>query len=141
MRRAVTNILSAFKYLLGAFMMYAGIVTMFVTPDSGLEPGFVYESRFVLALIGTAFFISGLTLFVGKLTKMRRTTGHGLFMVYSCFLFATLLTLFTYGFMDAVPNLIGMLVSGGLYLRWKYHIYYYDPLDKANRKRYSSTTA
>lgn len=140
MRRLVTNSLSAFKYVLGAFMMYAGIVTMFIETDP-LEPGFVYESRLVLASIGTFFFISGLTLFVGKLTKMRRVTGHGLFMVYICFLFATILSWVSFGFVDATGNMIGMLISGALYLRWKYHIYYYDPLDKANRKRYGSTTA
>lgn len=140
MRRLVTNVLSAFKYILGAFMMYAGILTMFIETQP-LDPRYVYDSRFVLATIGTFFFISGLTLFVGKLTKMRRVVGHGLFMVYCCFLFATLLSWTSFGFAEASGNLIGMLIAGGLYLRWKYHIYYYDPLDKANRKRYISTTA
>lgn len=132
--------MSALKYVIGAFMMYAGIVTIFADTGLAAEPAFVYESRVALALIGTLFFISGLTLFAGKLTKMRRVTGHGLFAVYNCFLFATLLSWFYFGFVDALGNLIGTLVVGGLYLRWKYHIYYYDGLDKTSRKRYSSTT-
>lgn len=120
-------------------MMYAGVVTMLVD-TSEPAPGFIYNSRTALVAIGIIFFISGFTLFVGKLTKQSRTIGHGLFMVYSCFLFATLLSWVAFGFTDAVGNLIGTLITGGLYLRWKYHIFYYDPLDKTNRKRYSSTT-
>lgn len=139
MRRVISTILSAFKYIIAVFMMVAGIQTMFVETDP-LAPGFIYESRTALVIIGGVFFSSGLTLFVGKLTKMRRVTGHGLFMVYSCFLFATILSWVAFGFAEATGNLIGTLVTGGLYLRWKYHIYYYDGVDKARRIRYSSTT-
>ena len=140
MRRVVTIVLSVSKYIIAVFMMHAGIATVFTREDLAAEPDFIYESRGVLVTIGVLFFTSGLTLFMGKLTKMSRIIGHGLFMVYSCFLFASLLSWFSFGFVHALGNLTATLVVGGLYLRWKYHIYYYDPVDKPHKLRYSSTT-
>lgn len=123
--------------MLGALMMCAGVLIMFSETEP-LDPRYVYDSRFALTTIGIIFFMSGLTLFVGKLAKMHRAVGHGLFMTYCCFLFATLLSWVSFGFAEASGSLIGMLIAGALHLRWKYHVYYYDTLDKRNGKRYAN---
>ena len=135
----MTATLHWFKYIVAVFMMYSGVAIMLVDTTEP-APGFIYNSRSALVVIGIIFFLSGLTLFVGKLTKQRRTIGHGLFMVYLCFLFTTLLSWIAFGFTAALGNIIATLITGGLYLRWKYHIYYYDPVDKPHKLRYSSTT-
>lgn len=119
--------LSGAKYVLAAFMMYAGIATMFLPPQTGSNLGFIYENRWVIASFGVLFFISGLTLFIGKIMKRRRVIGHGLFMVYVCFLFSFILNWVGLSFYAASGNLIGSFIVGALYLRWKYYIYYYQP--------------
>jgi uncharacterized integral membrane protein len=131
MLRLFSGAISVFKYLLAIFMMYAGVATMFAHPlDDGSRVGWLYQSRVTLLGLGFIFFASGALLFYGKIRRMRRTIGHGLMAVYLCFLFATIVTWYGYGFKDAIPNGIGTLITGILYLRWKYHIYYYVPVDK-----------
>lgn len=139
MKRAISWFLSAFKYVLSLFMMYAGIATMFLPIDNTSDLGFIYESRLALVAFGMFFFGSGLMLFIGKVTKMRKVAGHGLFSIYICFMFAFILNWVVLGFSAAWPNLAGAVVVGGLYLRWKYHIYYYEPpLDKVRAKMLES---
>lgn len=109
--------------------MYAGIETM-VSPvhiDSKLD--IIHENKTSLTIIGCVFFASGLILFIGKICKMKKAQGHGLFAVYNCFLFSFIVNWIGLGFDYAWGNLIASFIVGALYLRWKFHIYYYDPLD------------
>ena len=108
---------------------------MLLNASSNSNLGFIYESRNALVLLGMFFFASGLTLFIGKIAKIRRIQGYGLFMIYSCFLFACLINWLGYGFDRAWFNMTGALITGALYLRWKYHIYIYEPpVDKVRAK-------
>lgn len=116
-----------FKYFIALFMMYAGIVTLFVPPTPGTKLDLVYENKIVLVILGTIIFCSGFMLFYGKIRKKRRLQGWGLFMVYNCYLFAGLLNWYALGWSDAWSNLLGAVIVGLLYLRWKYHIYYPRP--------------
>lgn len=136
MKRLVSAALSIFKYIVALFMMYAGAATMFAhAEDDGSRLGWLYESRTTLVILGFIFFLSGAVLLYGKVRKMRKTIGYGLMLVYLCFLFATILTCYGYGFKDAIPNGIGTIITGALYLRWKYHIYYYQPSVDSIRAR------
>lgn len=122
--------LSGFKYLISLFMMYAGCVTVAAPPTPGTHLPILYESRPVLIVMGIVIFASGATLFFSKLFKRRKTQGWGLFAIYLCFLFAGIANWYAVGWEGAWSNLIGAAIVGALYLRWKYHIYYYEPLDK-----------
>lgn len=140
MRRVVSFGLSAFKYIIALFMMYAGIVTLFIQPEMSTKLNSVYGNKVALIILGITIFLSGATLFFAKLLKYHRTTGYGLFAVYNCFLFAGLLNWYALGWQSAWANLLAAGITGALYLRWKYNIYYYDPLDKTHKLRYISTT-
>lgn len=126
MRKVITLALSVFKYLIALFMLYAGAVTLIAAGSPGESLGLFYENSSVLTMFGLLFFASGGMLLVGKIAKKDRLTGYGLFLTYSCFLFAAIANWVANGFYAASGNLIGALIVGGLYLRWKYHIYYYD---------------
>lgn len=127
--------LSGFKYFLAGFFMFAGIQTMFLPLEPDTRLGIIYETRPTLVGFVLLFFFSGLSLMVGKLAHLRKLQGWGLFAMYNCYLFAFFLNWYAIDFHAAYRNLIGAIVVGGLYLRWKYHIYYYDPpLDMVRKK-------
>ena len=69
MKRLVSGSLSVIKYIIALFMMYAGVMTMLTPPLDKSHLGIVYETRATLVLFGIIFFLSGLTLFVGKIMK------------------------------------------------------------------------
>lgn len=124
--------LAGLKYILAVFMMYAGIMTTMLPPEPSSRLGFIYESRVSLVVFGIIFFLSGLTLLVGKIKKWRRVEGWGLMANYLCFFFAFILNWVGLGWGAAWGNLIVAVVVAGLYLRWKYHIFYYEPVDKTS---------
>jgi len=128
MRRLVSATLSGLKYLIAVLMILSGINTMFFDePVDVSRLGFIYENRWTLFAFGVFFFISGMTLLVAKIKKMRRIVGYSLMTIYLTFLFVSILNWYAFGVGQAVGNIIGAVVVGGLYLRWKYHIYYYEP--------------
>lgn len=120
-----------FKYFVAVLMMYLGIATMFLPLEPNSDLGIIYETRVTLVLFGLYFFASGATLLIGKIRKMRRVTGHGLFMIYLAYTFGFILNWVGFDFSHAYGNLIGAVIMGALYLRWKHEIYYYQPLDTA----------
>lgn len=130
LKRVITLALSGFKYFIALFMMYAGIATMFVAPTPGTKLGIIYENKVSLVILGIIIFLSSAALFFGKLFKHHVLQGWGLFAVYNCYLFAGLLNWYAVGWAAAWSNLLGALIVGALYLRWKYHIYYSDRVDK-----------
>lgn len=119
-----------FKYLLAVFMIVTGIATMFspVTPMDGAL-GIVYGSRLSLVAFGTLFSFSGGSLLYGKIKRSRKWTGLGLMLIYLCFMFATFLNGVALGWEVSAwfPNLIGSLITGALYLRWRFKTAYVDP--------------
>lgn len=123
--------LSAFKYLIAVFMMFAGVATAFAPIEpAGADFGWLYESRYALVLYGVTFFLSGLALFWGKIRKSRKWTGIGLLWIYLSFLYAALLNMLVWGIADPSAwggNLIVALVVGGLYLRWRFQTAYINP--------------
>lgn len=118
-------------------MMYIGVATMLMPADDGSELGVIYNNRLALVTFGCFFFASGLTLFIGKVVKRNKTTGHGLFMIYISFLFGFIISTLESDWNSASTNLVASLIVGALYLRWKYHIYYYDTVDKRRKMHYS----
>jgi len=132
-KRVISWSLSMFKYFIALFMMYAGIATLFLDPTPDTKLGIIYENKVSLVILGIIIFCSGFTLFLGKILKKRRVQGWGLFAIYNCYLFAGLLNWYALGWSAAWSNLLGAVIVGALYLRWKYHIYYYDPVDKKHR--------
>jgi hypothetical protein len=129
MQKFIENAIGAFKYVLAVFMMYAGVTTAFgpLHPLSG-QLGFLYSTRIWVVIFGIVFFFSGLTLLYGKLKRSRKWTGRGLFAIYTCFLFATVLNALTYHFNPGfwVANLVGTLITGALWLRWKFKTEYFN---------------
>src|ERR1044072_3446923 len=139
LKRVVSFSLSMFKYFIALFMMYAGIATLFLPKTPGTKLDVVYANRFTLVTLGVIIFASGATLFYGKIFKQRRIQGIGLFAVYCCYLFAGVLNWYAIGWDSAWSNLLGAVIVGGLYLRWKYHIYYYTTdLDTVRSKMLES---
>jgi hypothetical protein len=132
-KRIVSGALAWFKVFVAVFLMYAGIATLFLQGDTTTKLDIVYANRFVLATLGMLIFLSGATLFYGKVFKHRRIEGYGLFAAYNCYLFAGILNWYAIGWDAAWSNLIGALIMGLLYLRWKYHIYYPKRVDKTYR--------
>ncbi len=128
-KRIVSFLLSIFKYIVAVFMMYAGVATAWMVTEHEHDPrlGFIYNHHWSLVLLGVIFFLAGAVLFWGKVRKKRRTIGHGLMATYLCFLFGAIIVWYADGVVAAVPNSIAALITAGLYLRWKYHIYYYEP--------------
>jgi hypothetical protein len=129
MRRVISAFLSGFKYLIGVFMMIAGVDTMRAPVDPGSDLGFLYESRVALVIYGIIFFASGLWLVVAKIVHCNRHVGWSLMAIYLCFLYAGILNCAADGMEAGCPNLIAAMILGGLYLRWKYHIFYADRVD------------
>lgn len=125
MKRVLARVLSGIKYLFAAYMMIAGVLTCFMSPTPS-KLGFFYSTRATLVVIGVIIFLSGLTLMVGKIKKNRELTGHGLFAVYLCYLFAFFLNWYALGWWAAWSNGICAVILGALYIRWKYQILYPD---------------
>lgn len=110
---------------------------MLMAPHPEERLGFVTEHKWTLVAMGIGYFISGFTLFVGKVMKWNRVIGHGLMGIYLFALFSTALRWYATGIDTAWMHLVFTLTVGGLYLRWKYHIlycphpnYHLEPLDK-----------
>lgn len=122
--------LGAFKWLLALFMILEGFATMFspVTPLDG-RLGWLYSSRLTLIIFGFIFLASGLMLLWGKIRRSKKWVGHGLLAIYLCFLFATLIQFVARPnvVIEYLPNLIGSLVIGALWLRWKMKTKYINP--------------
>lgn len=142
MVRIVHVTLSGLKYVLATFMMYAGATTAFgpIDPYDG-RLDWMLNSRISLMIFGTLFFISGLTLFLGKVLKKYDWTGRGLMMVYLSFLFAALVNTFAIGWNEGSYNFIAAMIVGALYLRWKHHFWYFDAKDVPPEVREASIRA
>lgn len=130
MKKWSSRLISGFKWILSIFMMYAGISTA-ISPIVPIEGtlDFLYNSRTMLVLIGIAFFVSGAILFYGKWRKKRKATGIGLMAIYLCFVFATILQAIVYAGDPAawISNFIVSMITGALWLRWKFQTEYVDP--------------
>jgi predicted Na+-dependent transporter len=131
---------SIFKYIVAVYMMLIGLLTPWAasSPDNLERLGWVYTSKWSLVALGLIIFLSGLWLFVGKIRKNRRQTGRGLMAIFCCFLFGAALNSVALGIFD-YGNLIGALIMGLLYLRWRFKTAYIDPnhfRDEAERLTY-----
>ena len=125
----VERIIGAFKYLLAGVMMLSGVQTMFV-PTIQVDGllGIIYGSRISLVIFGLIVFASGAILLYGKITKSKRWTGVGLMSVYCCLLFATIIQLVAFSTPDSwVANGIMALITGALWLRWRFKTAYINP--------------
>jgi hypothetical protein len=124
------HIISVVKYLLAALVIFAGVSTawMPLTPVSG-PLGFIYSTRVGLLLFGAVVFASGALLMVSKIKHSRRGVGRGLMACYCCFLFATIIQIAAFGLSPAnwAGNAIFALLTGALWLRWKFKTEYIDP--------------
>jgi hypothetical protein len=120
--------LSVFKYIIGGYMMLAGIVTPFGT-DENTSLGWIYSSHYSLTILGIIVFASGAMLVYGKIRKSKKWTGRGLLWIYMCFLFAAILNFVAYSgdWTYWVGNLIAGLITGALWLRWKNKTEYINP--------------
>lgn len=103
---------------------------MLAPAQAGTRLEQIYNNRASLAAFGVFFFATGLLLLMSKIRKWRNAEGWSLFLIYNAFFFSFLITWVGFGFAYAWGNMIGAIIVGGLYLRWKYHIYYYDPMAK-----------
>jgi hypothetical protein len=121
------RVLGAFKYIIAIFMMVAGVLTPLqdLTPVDG-PLGFIYSSRLALSAFGLAFFLSGASLFYGKIAKSKKWTGNGLFAIFTCFLFSGLLET-TARHVPSIGNFTSAFIVGALYLRWRFKTVYIDP--------------
>lgn len=122
--------ISVFKYLIAGYMMLAGAVTTVAEQLPTTGPlGFLYSSRVSLVIIGLLIFTAGAVLLYGKIRKSKRWTGRGLFYVYMCFLFASILNYIAYSGDPTtwVSNLVVAGITGTLYLRWKFKTEYINP--------------
>ena len=125
------NVISGFKYLLSVMMMGSGILTT-IAPITQVDGalGFIYSTRISLVFFGIIFFICGLILLCGKIRKSKKWTGKGLLYIYLCFLFATLINMAAFGFFPVghwIGNLIFAIITGLLWLRWKFKTEYVNP--------------
>lgn len=122
------RMLGAFKYLLGGLTILAGFTTATgpITPLDGAL-GWLYSSRPPLVLLGIVAALSGGYLILAKLKKSRRHTGRALMTCYLLYTFATLLQMLAAGVTAGIPNLIGAVIFGLLYLRWRFKTAYVDP--------------
>lgn len=123
--------ISVFKYILGGFMVIAGLQTMFAPITIvGDALGAFFLNRLLLVLFGLIFASCGVTLLYGKIRRSRRWTGRGLMGIYLCFVFGTIINIATNGFLPAtwVGNFVLSLITGALWLRWKFKTEYINPL-------------
>ena len=111
-------------------MTLSGIQTIFtpLTPMSG-PLGYVYSTRLTLVIFGIIILTSGLTLIIAKIRHNKRWTGRALMAIYLCYLFATLLQGFAFNWAWDYwgVNMIMTLITGALWLRWKFKTEYINP--------------
>lgn len=130
MKRAGEFAISVFKYIIAGYMILAGAVTMVDSGDSTVSAlGFIYNTRIGLIIVGLVVLTSGVVLLYGKLRKSKKWTGRGLFYVYLCFAFAAILNFVAYAgdWTFWLGNALSALVTGALWLRWKFKTEYINP--------------
>jgi hypothetical protein len=119
--------LGVFKYMVAIFMMVAGVLTPLQQPEHvGGTLGWLYESRLSLSLFGLIFFLSGATLFYGKMRRSKKWTGVGLFSIFACFMFAACLDTAA-RHTPSIGNFVCAFIMAALYLRWRFKTAYIDP--------------
>lgn len=116
---------SVFKYLIAIYMMFAGLVTPFMSVAID-HLGWLYSSPVSLTIAGTIIFCSGLWLFLGKVRRNRKQVGQGLMMCFCCFIFSGVLNSLAFVMFDP-GNFIAAGVIAILYLRWRFKTAYIDP--------------
>lgn len=90
--------------------------------------GFIYGYRPTLIIFGIIIILSALTLLYGKIRRSKRWTGRGLMAVYLCYVFGAVLNFAAFGDpFTWVGNAIVALITGALWLRWKFQTEYVDP--------------
>jgi hypothetical protein len=122
--------IGAFKYVLAGYMMLAGALTTVAPGDPRVQGAMqaIYTSRISLVIIGLVIFLAGLILLIGKIKRSRKLVGRGLWAVYCCFVFATILNFLAYHDPSYwVGNLVMAIVVGALWLRWKFKTEYVNP--------------
>lgn len=119
MKVPLYGLLSALKYLLALYMMYAGVTTIADPQVFDSDLVIIFENRVIITTFGVIFFVSGAILFFAKLFKQMWAVGVGLFLIYTCFLMASILVLIGFGFVDALGNIIVATIVAALYLRWR----------------------
>lgn len=126
----VENALSGVKYAIALLVMLAGASAMFapLTPISG-PLGLLYATRWGLVLFGVVTVASGLALFIGKVIRSKKLTGRGLMACYMCLLFATIIQglAFMWDPGTWLLNAIFTIITGALWLRWKFKTEYVNP--------------
>lgn len=125
------RVISVFKYIVACYMIIAGALTIFMPSDNTVNPkvSLVFGHKISIVIIAIAILASGVVLLIGKIKKNRVLTGRGLFAVYLCFFFATILNAIAY-YGDPttwVSNLIMAIIMGLLWLRWKFKTEYVNP--------------
>lgn len=118
-------ILSVVKIVLAVFMMIAGVVTAVMPLDTTTDDlGFIFNNRAPLVIFGAVFFLSGLTLFLGKIRGNREMTGHGLMAIYLCFVFSGILNAAASDWHPEswVGNAVAAAFVAVLWLWWKYKV-------------------
>lgn len=120
--------LSVFKYIIGGYMMLAGLVTPF-SADEGTTLGWIYSNPYSLTVLGIIVFVSGAMLVYGKIRKSKLWTGRGLMWIFMCFLFAAILNFVAYegDWTYWLGNLFAAIITGALWLRWKNKTEYINP--------------
>jgi hypothetical protein len=122
-------ILGGFKYVLAVAMIISGPLNAFgpLTPLDGAL-GFIYNSRVTLIFLGIIFTLSGLALLIGKIIKSKKWVGRGLMAIYLCFLFAAILNALAFQDMSTwIGNAVLAIITGLLWLRWKFQTQYINP--------------
>lgn len=131
MRRVFNVVLSVFEYLVAAYMIFAGVVTMIIEPDPAVTNfmKLLYGTRTGVIIVGLIIAASGLILLVGKIRKSKKLHGRGLFYTYLCFFFAAILNYIAYSGDPTVwvSNVIMAAIIAALWLRWRLKTEYLDP--------------
>lgn len=128
--RQINKVISVFNYFLCGLVMLSGISAIFADPDLTVTGSmhFIYGSHLALMTLGIIIFLCGFTLLYGKLRNSRVWTGRGLWLIYCCFLFGAVLNGVAYSWAPHmwVPNAAFALITGLIWLRWKFRTEYID---------------
>jgi hypothetical protein len=131
MKRAFEIIVSVFEYIVGGYMIFAGIVTTILDPDQSVTNfmHFLYGTRTGVVVVGLIIAAAGIILLVGKIRRSKKLHGRGLFCTYLCFLFAAVLNYVAYAGDPTVwvSNIIMAAIIAALWLRWKMLTNYLNP--------------
>lgn len=122
--------LSLVKYLVAVLTIGAGLATAVADVETIEGPlGLLYGTRTGLVLFGLVAVVCGFMLLYGKVKRSRQWTGMGLMACYCCFLFATLVQITAFGISPEtwVGNAFFALITGALWLRWKFKTSYINP--------------